>query len=145
MIALLITLGRDWGALIKAVSTRKVVGTLFLSAVLVATNWFIFIYAIVTDRLLQASLGYFINPLVNVLLGVVFLRERLRPWQVLAVFLAAVGTFNLTVNYGMLPWISLTLAFSFTAKERNKVLINALNRQLSKMVPALLCVLDSDL
>ena len=111
--ALLITLGRDWGALVKAVSARKVLGTLFLSAILVATNWFIFIYAIITDRLLQASLGYFINPLVNVLLGVVFLRERLRPWQVLAVFLAVAGTFNLTVNYGMLPWISLTLAFSF--------------------------------
>ena len=111
--ALLITLGRDWGALVEAVSTRKILGTLFLSAILVATNWFIFIYAIITDRLLQASLGYFINPLVNVLLGVVFLRERLRPWQVLAVILAAAGTFNLTVNYGMLPWISLTLAFSF--------------------------------
>ena len=127
--ALLITLGRDWGVLAKAVSNKKVLGTLFLSATLVAANWFIYIYAILTDRLLQASLGYFINPLVNILLGILFLRERLRHWQVLAVFLAAVGTLNLTVNYGMLPWISLTLAFSFGfyGLIRKTVLIESVN------------------
>jgi chloramphenicol-sensitive protein RarD len=127
--ALLITLSRDWRVLLKAVITRKVLGTLFLSATLVATNWFIFIYAILTDRLLQASLGYFINPLVNVLLGIMFLRERLRSLQILAVFLAAAGTFNLTVNYGMLPWISLALAFSFGfyGLLRKTVLIESVN------------------
>ena len=127
--ALLITLGRDWGALAKAVSTRKVLGTLFLSATLVAANWFIYIYAILTDRLLKASLGYFINPLVNILLGILFLRERLRFWQVLAVFFAAAGTLNLTVNYGSLPWISLTLAFSFGfyGLIRKTVLIESVN------------------
>jgi chloramphenicol-sensitive protein RarD len=61
--ALLITLGKDWDALAKAVSNRNVLGTLFLSATLVGATWFIYIYAVITDRLLQASLGYFINPL----------------------------------------------------------------------------------
>jgi chloramphenicol-sensitive protein RarD len=80
---------------------------------LVATNWFIFIYAINTNRVLQASLGYFINPLVSVLLGVVFLRERLQALKIMAVLLAAIGTVNLALSYGKFPWISLVLAFSF--------------------------------
>ncbi|MFH1480068.1 MAG: EamA family transporter RarD [Pseudomonadota bacterium] len=113
-LALLITLNRDWRVLRKALSVRKVLGTLFISAVLMATSWFVFIYSVITDRVLQASIGYFIIPIINVLLGVIFLRERLRPWQALAVLLAAVGTFNLTFHYGKLPWISLTLAFSFS-------------------------------
>jgi chloramphenicol-sensitive protein RarD len=84
-----------------------------MSASLVACNWFVFIYAVATDQVLEASLGYFINPLVNVLLGMVFLRERLRPWQGVAVLLAAAGTLVLTVSYGRVPWIALVLAFSF--------------------------------
>lgn len=111
--ALLITLGRDWRGLCKAVAQSKVLCTLFMSAALVSVNWLIFIVAISTDQVLQASMGYYINPLVNVLLGMIFLRERLRPLQIAAVLLAAAGTFNLTVNYGKLPWISLALAFSF--------------------------------
>lgn len=111
--ALLITLGGDWPALRTALGNRKVPATLLLTATLVAGNWFIFIYAVNTDRVLQASLGYFINPLVNVLLGVIFLRERLKPFQVTAVILAAAGTLNLTFRAGQFPWIALALAFSF--------------------------------
>ena len=127
--ALLITLSRDWEALLKAGANRRVRGTLFFSATIVAANWFIYIYAIITDRLLQASLGYFINPLVNVLLGIIFLRERLRPLQVLAVFFVAGGALNLTITYGELPWISLTLAFSFGfyGLLRKTVLIESVN------------------
>ena len=99
--------------LVEALRSRKVLGTLFFSATLVAINWFVFIWAVTTGQVLQASLGYFITPMANVLLGVIFLRERLRPWQMLAVLMAATGTLTLTLNYGRLPWISLTLAFSF--------------------------------
>ncbi|MGD2125855.1 MAG: EamA family transporter RarD [Desulfobacteraceae bacterium] len=111
--AVLITFGREWAPLREALGKSKVLGTLVLTAAIAATNWFIFIYAISTERVLQASLGYFINPLVNVLLGMVFLRERLRRWQAVAVLLAAAGTLNLTLKFGALPWISLGLAFSF--------------------------------
>jgi chloramphenicol-sensitive protein RarD len=127
--ALLITMSRDWKGLWEALSGRKVLSTLFLTAMLVASNWFVFIYAIVTDHVLQASLGYYINPLVNVLLGMVFLKERLPPWQGLAVLLAAAGTFNLALSHGKLPWISLALAFSFSLYGllRKTVRIESLN------------------
>jgi chloramphenicol-sensitive protein RarD len=111
--AALILVGRQWKSLREALGVPRVLGTLFLSATLVALNWFVFIYAITTNRVIHASLGYFINPLVNVLLGMVFLRERLGRWQTLAVLLAAAGTLNLTIRQGQLPWISLALAFSF--------------------------------
>jgi chloramphenicol-sensitive protein RarD len=83
------------------------------STLLVGCNWFLFIWAINSDHILQTSLGYYINPLVNVSLGMLFLRERLRPLQVTAVFLAAAGVLNLTVFYGEFPWVALCLAFSF--------------------------------
>ncbi|MEW5721798.1 MAG: EamA family transporter RarD [Thermodesulfobacteriota bacterium] len=111
--ALLLTLGRNWGGLARAVRSRRVLLTLFASAILVASNWLIFIYSVNSGQLLAASLGYFINPLINVLLGLIFLRERLRPRQILAVLLAAAGTINLTASLGTLPWISLALGFSF--------------------------------
>ena len=80
---------------------------------MIAANWLTFIYAVVTRQLLQSSLGYFANPLVSVLLGVVFLHERLRPWQLLSIALAAVGVVVLAVLVGQVPWIALTLAFTF--------------------------------
>jgi chloramphenicol-sensitive protein RarD len=92
---------------------RDVMWALAGSTVLIAVNWYTFIYAIETDALLQASLGYFINPLVSVLLGVVFLRERLRPWQLVGVTLAAAGVAILTFRQGTVPWIAIVLAVSF--------------------------------
>jgi len=111
--AALLSLGGDWRGLRAAAASPRLLGILLMSAALIACNWFVFIYAVATDRILEASLGYFINPMVNVLLGMVFLRERLRPWQGVAVLLAAAGTIVLTVSYGRLPWIALVLAFSF--------------------------------
>jgi len=92
---------------------RKTILTLLLSGTLVATNWFIFVWAVTHDHILETSLGYFINPLVNVLLGLVFLKERLTRIQVIAVMLAAAGTAYLAWFLGQPPWISLALAFSF--------------------------------
>lgn len=83
------------------------------TALLVSINWFIFIWAIQQNRLLEASLGYYINPLVNVFLGMLFLHERLNGWQMLAVALAAIGVLNLVLAHGVFPWIALALAFSF--------------------------------
>lgn len=91
----------------------KVLAAFALSAVLLATNWLIYVWAVQNDHVLDASLGYFINPLVNVALGFAVLHERPRPMQWLAVGLAAAGVLWLTLQTGRLPWVALVLAASF--------------------------------
>lgn len=98
---------------VRAFKTRKTFLILMGTSVIVGVNWLIYVWAINTNHLLQASLGYYINPLVNVLLGVLFLKERLRKAQVAAVLIAAAGVLYLTVQYGDFPWIALSLAFTF--------------------------------
>lgn len=89
--------------------------TFTLSGTLLAVNWYTYIWGVNNGHIVETSLGYFINPLVNVLLGFVFLKERMRPAQWLALSVAAAGVLYLTFNYGSFPWIALTLAFSFGA------------------------------
>ncbi|MEM6792570.1 MAG: EamA family transporter RarD [Acidobacteriota bacterium] len=103
---------RDRG-LAAAIRDPRTLATLIASTLLIGTNWYGYIYAVVNEKILQASLGYFINPLINVLLGVLFLREELRARQRLAVGIAAVGVAILTWRLGELPWLSLFLAISF--------------------------------
>jgi chloramphenicol-sensitive protein RarD len=86
---------------------------LLASAALIGTNWLVFIWAVETDRVLDTSLGYYINPLINVLFGTALLGERLRPAQIAAVALAAVGVAQMVVALGELPWIALVLATTF--------------------------------
>ena len=93
--------------------TTRVLGIYAVAAVLISINSFLYVYAVNSNRVLETSLGYFITPLVNVLLGVLVLRERLRPLQSCAVALAAAGVLDLTISYGSLPWIAIGLAFSF--------------------------------
>src|SRR5690606_13092731 len=89
-------------------------GLLSLSAVLIAVNWLVYIWAVQNEQIFQASLGYYINPLMYVMVGVVFFRERLRRPSVVAVLLAAAGVGVLTFSGGVFPAVSLTLATSFT-------------------------------
>jgi chloramphenicol-sensitive protein RarD len=96
-----------------ALGTPRIVAGLALTSALVALNWVTFVWAVNAGRVLETSLGYFITPQVNVLLGFLFLRERLRPLQWLAVGLAAAGVLNQIWALGQLPWISLVLAISF--------------------------------
>ena len=112
-ITILITAQKEWQSIGKALRNRKTVLVYCLAAILLACNWYIYIWAVNNDYVVEASLGYFINPLVNFLLGVVFLGEKLRGGQMAAVILAGLGVVYLTVNYGSLPWISLALAVSF--------------------------------
>ena len=109
----LITVGRSWGEL-RAVfrSTRQAL-TLAAAAALIAVNWGVYIYAVNSGQVVEASLGYFINPLVTVALGVLVLRERLRITQWLAVAIGILAVAVLTVDYGHVPVIALTLACSF--------------------------------
>ena len=104
---------RQWSEFKRVIANRRTMLILALTAVLVSTNWFVFIWAVNNDHILEASLGYYINPLINVLLGMVFLKERLRRPQGVAVVLALVGVLYLSMQVGKLPWISLTLAMSF--------------------------------
>jgi chloramphenicol-sensitive protein RarD len=89
------------------------VGWLAVSGMLVSVNWGVFVWALLNDRILETSLGYYINPLVSMLLGGLFLGERLRGWQKAAVMLAAMGVVNEIVSVGVWPWAGLALAFSF--------------------------------
>ena len=92
---------------------RRAVGLLVAASVLIAVNWGTYIYGVNSDQVVETSLGYFIGPLVTVMVAVALLGERLRPAQWGALGLAAVAVVVLTVDYGRLPWIALTLAFSF--------------------------------
>jgi len=113
MVFLLIvmTVRRQWSWIFRV--QRKVLAASATSSVLLAVNWYIFIWAVNHDHVIDASLGYFMTPLVNVLLGLLLLRERLRPAQWLAIGLAGASVAWLTWQAGHLPWISLTLAISF--------------------------------
>ncbi|MBK7213766.1 MAG: EamA family transporter RarD [Bacteroidales bacterium] len=91
----------------------RILGILFITGVLIGGNWFVYIYAINHNHIVEASLGYYINPLVNVLLGVIFLHERLKKPQMIAVLFALAGVSWLTLHIGRIPWVSLYLAFSF--------------------------------
>jgi len=104
---------KDWGWLNQALKTRRTIILFFSAAILLSMNWFIYIWAVNSGHVVESSLGYFINPLVYVILGVIFLHERLRKDQWLAVGLATIGVIYLTVLYGRLPWIALSLAVTF--------------------------------
>lgn len=112
-VALLITVSRMWGAVRTAITTPRTRWLLAGSAALITLNWTGYIWAVLTDKVLEASLGYFINPLVSVLIGVVALSERLRRAQWLAVALGGIAVVVLTSAYGRPPWVALLLAGTF--------------------------------
>src|SRR4051812_31191642 len=104
---------RGWRDLRAALGSPRTVTALGVGAVLLALNWGVYVYAVNSGQVVEASLGYYINPLVTVLLGVLVLRERLRRWQWTAVGVGAVAVAVLTAAYGKPPLIALTLAVSF--------------------------------
>ncbi|WP_040337427.1 EamA family transporter RarD [Candidatus Blastococcus massiliensis] len=112
-VALLLTAVRRWPHVRSAVADRRTLLVLAGAAVLIAGNWLIFVYGVNSGHVVETSLGYFINPLVSVLLGVVVFGERLRRWQWVAVAIAAVAVAVLTIDYGRPPWIALSLAGTF--------------------------------
>jgi chloramphenicol-sensitive protein RarD len=111
VLVVLIYLRGQWVSLLRL--NRRQVGWLAVSGGLIAFNWLLYVWAIFEARMLEASLGYFINPLVNVLLGVLYFKEWLRPAQKMALALAALGVVNEVVAVGVVPWMGLALAFSF--------------------------------
>ncbi len=109
----LLFIGRKAGKLLPLLRDRKVMLPVLLTSFLISGNWIVYIWSVNNDFIVESSLGYYINPLVNVLLGLIFLKERLRRGQWLAVFFAFSGVCYLTFFYGQFPWIALFLAFSF--------------------------------
>jgi chloramphenicol-sensitive protein RarD len=104
---------RQWKEFRSAALERKTIAIYSIAAVLLSINWLVYVWGVNAGFIVETSLGYFINPLISVLLGVVFLRERLRTMQWIPIGLAAAGVIYLTVTYGRLPWIALSLAVSF--------------------------------
>lgn len=113
LLFLIVTGGRLRHEFFSALKDPRVLLTLLLTAVILSGNWLLYVWAINNNYVLQGSLGYYINPLVNVVFGVLFLRERLRPAQIAAVLLAGLGVVYLTFSYGKFPWIALALASTF--------------------------------
>jgi chloramphenicol-sensitive protein RarD len=109
----LATSWKRWPTIRAALASRRVAFTLLLTAILIGINWLVYIYAVVSGHVLEGSLGYYLNPLVNVLLGVFLLKEKLSLLQKAAVFLAGAGVAILAIGAGGAIWISLTLAASF--------------------------------
>lgn len=112
--ALVLTVRRQWRETRLAFSDRKILRQLLISALFIAANWGVYVWAVLHERILEASLGYYINPLIYVAAGVFILGEKLRRAQIIAIILAAIGVLILTIGNGVFPLISIVLAVSFT-------------------------------
>ncbi|WP_445619834.1 EamA family transporter RarD [Kushneria sp. Sum13] len=113
LLTLFVLISRRHEKVMAVLRQRHLLLALMASALLISCNWGVFIWAVSSHHVLQASLGYYINPLLNVVLGLIFFRERLRPLQIAAVLLAAAGVLIMVVGFGRVPWVSLILAGSF--------------------------------
>lgn len=112
-VLILLLARRELAPFVRTVRRRSVLRTFLGTALLLTLNWYTYIFAVVSDHIVDASLGYFITPLLTVMLGVVFLAERPRIWQWLSFALAVCGVLYLTFVYGAFPWLGLLLAFTF--------------------------------
>jgi len=110
---ILVSFRKLWPAIRNIFSVRKTRSLLWLTSFILGANWLTYIWAVNSDHVVDASLGYFINPLVSVLLGVLFLKEKLIFWQKISVLLAFTGVFYMAVDLGSVPWVSLVLALTF--------------------------------
>jgi chloramphenicol-sensitive protein RarD len=113
LLVVFILLTGQWNSFRAVAFDRKTLGIYTIAGVLLSLNWLIYVWGVNAGFIVETSLGYFINPLLSVLFGVIFLREKLRPMQWLPVIVAAIGVTYLTVTYGRPPWIALFLAISF--------------------------------
>ena len=140
LLTMVVSARQEWRAIWPVLRSPRQMLLLSAGSVLIALNWLIFIYAVASRQVLQASLGYFINPLLSIALGMIFLRERLRAWQWVAVSVAFAAVANQAFWGGELPWIAVSLAFTFGfyGLVRKKIDINSLHALLvesSLLVP----------
>ena len=128
-LGVVVSVRHEWQCIWPILRERRKLLLLCGGAVLIALNWLIFIYSVASRQVLESSLGYFINPLLSVALGMIFLRERLRRWQWVAVLIAAAAVANQAIGGGRFPWVAISLActFGFYGLVRKKVDINSLH------------------
>lgn len=106
-------IGRLRETIVQLMSQKQQLFALIIASLLISGNWYIYIWAVNSGHMIEASLGYYINPLVSVLLGMIFFKEKMNVLQIISLVLAFIGVLVLTINYGSFPWVSLTLALSF--------------------------------
>ena len=145
-LGLVVTVRGEWRFILPILRDRRKVLLLSAGALLIAMNWFVFIYSVASRQVLESSLGYFINPLFSIALGMIFLGERLRTWQWLAVFIAGAAVANLALHGNTFPWVAVSLAcsFGFYGLVRKKLDANSLHGLLVEtaiLLPLALAVL----
>ncbi len=145
---LLLFLSKKSSLLVKTLrgfaKNKRQLAALFVASVLITINWFVYIWGVNTEQMVETSLGYYINPLVSVLLGVIFFKEKLSHAQIISFSLASIGVIIMTVSYGSFPWIAITLALSFGLYGMAKKLIkmdSAVGLALETMVVTPIAVL----
>ncbi len=136
LLLIVVLVMRKGAAVAAALKTPAVIGWLLFSAVMIGVNWYIYTWAVLNERVLDTSLGYFIQPLINTALGVVLLKERLGRWQIAAIALASIGIGIMTIARGNLPLLSLGLAaaFAFYSFARNRAAVDAITGLLVETV-----------
>lgn len=112
-IAIVITIKKQWHLIKEVLSNKKTVLFVLTGSIFMSANWFIYIWSVTNNHVIEASLGYYINPLISIAFGMIFLKERLNRWQTASLCLALISVIILTVNYGQIPWISISLALTF--------------------------------
>lgn len=122
-VTILIFAGRHWSEIKTVFHSKKNILAIFLCSLIISGNWYIYIWAVNHDHIVESSLGYYINPLISVALGVIVLRERLSFWQIVSFTMAAIGVSVLTVEYGKFPWVGLSLALTFAVYGLAKKLV----------------------
>lgn len=143
LVTLIALVMRHWLSIKPAITNRKILAGLLVSSLLIAANWLIFIWAVGQGRVLESSLGYFITPLVSVLLARIFLKESLDIYRLTACILALIGVLWLVLQLGMIPWVSISLAasFGFYGLVRKKVPVDSLTGLLVETGILLPCAL----
>ncbi|MGP4080715.1 EamA family transporter RarD [Pseudalkalibacillus sp. R45] len=111
--AFILLLIGGWPQVKKVLANRVQASWVFLAAVLISANWFIFIWAVTSNHVIGASLGYYINPLLSIALGVIIFREKLNHWKIISLLLAATGVLIMTIQFGQVPWVALIIASTF--------------------------------
>jgi len=145
VVLLVLIVGKQWRAFTSAFSRRNVI-ILGSAAIFLSINWLVYVYAVTTNQVVQASLGYFVNPLISVAMGVLILKEKLRKTQWIAVGIAIVAVVVLTIASGSLPWIALTLGLSFAIygllkKFANLPSLHSLGIETAVLVPIAMVIL----
>lgn len=124
-VAILITIRKQWHLTKKVLVHKKSIFYILAGSIFMSANWFIYIWSVTNDRVIEASLGYYINPLISIAFGMLFLKERLTRWQTTSLCLALISVIILTINYGQIPWVSISLALTFAVYGLFKKLVQA--------------------